>query len=91
MGTPLCHSVYNEVLGMTNDFLLPATVKYMKKEPRYREQILPVRLALRYSYIDDWCTMCVSCDGLRKHVFAGYSWHSCDGRWLVLIGWVEGD
>ena len=41
MGTPLCHPVYNEVLGMTNDFLLPATVKYMKKEPRYREQILP--------------------------------------------------
>ena len=42
MGTPLCHPVYNEVLGMTNDFLLLPTVKYMKKEPLYSEQNLPV-------------------------------------------------
>ena len=50
---PPCHPVYNEVLGMTNDFLLPVTVKYIKKESRYREQILPAPLSLRYSYIDD--------------------------------------
>ena len=40
--------LYNEVLGITNNFLfIPAIVKYMKKnlditKPRYSKQILPV-------------------------------------------------
>ena len=34
---------YNEVLGITNDFLCPAIVKLIyEKEPRYREHILRV-------------------------------------------------
>ena len=60
MGTPLCHPVYNEVLGMTNDFLLPAAVKYMKKEPRYREQILPgLALVIVISMTDARCASVV--------------------------------
>ena len=39
--------LYNEVLGLTNDFLIPIIVRYMKKnlditKPRYNEQILSV-------------------------------------------------
>ena len=45
--------LYNEVLGITNDFVTPAIVKYMKKNlnitnSRYREQIFASPLALRY-------------------------------------------
>ena len=39
--------LYNEVLRMTNDFFIPVTAKWMKKnlditKPRPNEQILPV-------------------------------------------------
>ena len=39
--------VYNEVFGITNDFLSPVIVKYMEKylditKPRYSERFLPV-------------------------------------------------
>ena len=47
--------LYNEVLGITNDFVYPrpAIVKYMKKNlnitnSRYREQIFASPLVLRY-------------------------------------------
>ena len=40
--------LYNEVLGVTNDFLYPSNSKISEKEPRYREQILPYLLALRF-------------------------------------------
>ena len=45
--------LYNEVLGITNDFVYPSIVKYMKKNlnttnSRYREQIFASPLALRY-------------------------------------------
>ena len=34
--------LYNENLGITNDFLYPSNGKIYEKEPRYSEQILPV-------------------------------------------------
>ena len=39
--------LYNEVIDLTNDFLIPIIVRYMKKnlditKPRYNEQILSV-------------------------------------------------
>ena len=39
--------LYNEVLGIANNFLYPSNGKIYEKEPRYSEQILPVSLALR--------------------------------------------
>ena len=40
---PRCNeTVYNEDLGITNDFLYPSNGKTYEKEPRYSEQILPV-------------------------------------------------
>ena len=47
MEPPYNEPLYNEFLGLTNDFLYPVIVQYMKKyldltKPRYSEQILPV-------------------------------------------------
>ena len=47
MEPPYNEPLYNEVLGITNDFLYPTNSKYVEKhlditKPRYSEQILPV-------------------------------------------------
>ena len=55
---------YNEVLGITNEFLYPSHSKIYEKEPRYSEHILPVpwpfvKSMFHCSSIRAACTVCL--------------------------------
>ena len=40
MEPPYYEPLYNEVLGITNDFLYPSNYETYKKEPRYNDTLL---------------------------------------------------